>query len=210
MPRTFWDSKNPYCRRSKLTKSAFERIAFFYCLEITAGWSRRACAEMLRVGPEGVKVSRQTISQYFDAIGAFLMEAMILPADPRYKNAEALDELHALVHGKGGSTSRSFDIVPAFLRSVPLPVKFADLPVHRTLLFYLLERRAKATKGIPKAQFAMEFARAAFICACVEAKGMDMSRDANFFEYWTAKSIARLAWSVLLELLERHPLDRGL
>ncbi len=209
MPRTLWESKNPYCRRSKLGKSAFERVAFFYFLEVTAGWSRSACAQMLRVGSDGVKLSRQSISSYFDAIGAFIMDSMILPADERYDAEGALDELHALVHGQRDETSERFDIVAATLKTVPLPVKYEGLPVHRTLLFHLLQRRARATRGIPKDQFRLELARAAFVCVCVEAKGMDMSRDANFFEYRTAKAIARLAFTVLLDTLERHPLDRG-
>ena len=209
MPRTVWESKNPYCRRSKLSKSAFERIAFFYCLEITAGWSRSASAQMLRVGSDGVRLSRQSISSYFDALGTFLFETVVLPAEPRYEDAGALDELHALVHGQKDKTAQSFDIVPAYLKTIPLKVKFEGLPVHRTLLFHLLQRRAKATRGIPKEQFPLEVARAAFVCACVEAQGMDMSRDANFFEYRNAKAIARLAFSVLLDTLERHPLDRG-
>ena len=208
MPRTLWEAKNPYCRRSKLTKEVFERVAYFYFLEITAGWSRRVCSEMLRVGEEGEKVSRQTMSTYFDAIGAFLWEEMVVPTDPRYVDESVLDDLLDCVHGKKERVSFIYDLVPAYLKTVPLEAKHKDADFHRTLLFHLLHRRAKATRGLKRDQFRLEVARAFFVCACAQARGMDTARNEGILEYRAAKETARLAWSVLLDILIQHPLDR--
>ena len=207
MPRTLWETKNPYCRRSKLTKAQFEKASYFYFLEVTAGMSRHACAEMLRAGEEGSKLSRQSISLYFDAIGDFLWEHVVVASDPRFADKALLDGLFAYLYGPATELTDSYDFVEAFLRSVPLERGKPD-PFQRNVLIMLLKNRSEVTRGFSGDQFHREVARAVFVCAAIEARGMRLTRDKDFFTYPRTKEIARLAWTILLDTLERHPLDR--
>ncbi|MCB1839086.1 MAG: hypothetical protein KDI61_02335 [Alphaproteobacteria bacterium] len=208
MPRPLWIAKNPYCRRSKLSKEAFERIAYFYFLEITAGWSRSGCAQMLNAGAEGVIFSRQTISRHFDLIGDFLWEHMILATDPRYEDKRRLDGLLAVLYGKADDLAESLDLVEMFLKSVPLPVAAPKerRSIYQHPVFDLLRRRSKVTRGFAPEGFHREVARAVFVCACVEARGIKIVSDKDFFSYPRIKEIARLSWTVLLTVLEENPL----
>lgn len=212
MPRTLWEAKNPYCRRSKLTKAQFEKVTYFYFLEITNGWSRHACAELLLAGEEGSKLSRQSISLYFDAIGDFLWEHVVAAADPHYRDKTRLDGLFAYIYGPADTLTEPYDLVEAFLRSVPLPETKAGSGkkdnFQRNLLIELLKRRSDVTRGFAGDQFHREVARAVFVCAAIEARGMKLKSIEDFFAYPRIKEIARLTWTVLLDTLERHPLDR--
>lgn len=187
MPRSYWDFKNPYCRRSKLSKDAFERVAYFYFLEITSGWSRRTCSDMLQVGMDNDKVSRQTISIYFDLIGQFIWDEMIIPTDPHYADKAVLEDLRDCVHGKRDSVPFLYNVVPDFLKAIPLDPGPETTPFHKTLVFHLLYRRSKVTRGFTPEQFRMEVARAFFVCACAEAKGMDTMSNEGILQYRSAK-----------------------
>lgn len=212
MPRPYWEAKNPYCRRSKLTKEQFEKVSYFYFLEVTAGMSRHACADMLLAGEEGSKLSRQSISIYFDAIGDFLWEHVVVAADPRYKDKTRLDGLFAYLYGSADTLTEPYDFVETFLRSVPLerPKTSSGEPDEflRNVLIQLLKQRSNVTRGFAGDQFHREVARAVFICAAIEARGMKLTHVKDFFTYPRIKEIARLAWTILLDTLERHPLDR--
>lgn len=212
MPRTTWEAKNPYCRRSKLTKEQFETVSYFYFLEITAGMSRHACVEMLLAGEEGSKLSRQSISLYFDAIGDFLWEHVIVASDPRTADKTRLDGLFAYLYGPAATLTESYDFVETFLRSVPLE-RSASRPsapdkFQRDVLIELLKKRSNVTRGLAGDQFHREVARAVFVCATIEARGLRLTSVKDFFTYPRVKEIARLAWTILLDTLERHPLDR--
>jgi hypothetical protein len=205
-------AKNPYCRRSKLSAEQFEKIAYFYFLEITGGWSRHACAEMLLAGDEGAKLSRQSISLYFDAIGDFLWEHVVVASEPRFEDKTRLDGLLAYLYDKKSRTlSDPYDLVETFLRSVPLDTQTnsggSDFFL-RNVLILLLKRRSNVTRGVADDQFHREVARAVFVCAALEARGIKLISDKDFFTYPRIKEIARIAWTILLDTLERHPLDR--
>lgn len=111
-----------------------------------------------------------------------------------------------MIYGKTDKVSFRYDIVRRFLETIPLTVKETEIPVQRTLLFHLLLGRSKATMGFPRERFYLEFSRVFFVCAVLEAKGMDLSRNQNFFEYGTSKDISALTWNVLLDILEENPL----
>jgi len=206
MPRKKWDQKNPYCRRSKLSKEAFEKLILFYFMEVTSGCSRSSCVQLLGAGQGGVKLSRQSMSKYFDRIGQYIWDNMILPTDPLYQDITVLDELLDFVYGKIDEVSEKHNIAYKYLDDLPVNAKDFDIPVQRTLMFHLLLKRSKALKGFPKNQFYLEFSRIFFICAVVEAKGMDMKSNDNFFEYLTVKGIDRLAYTVMIMILKQNPL----
>lgn len=212
MPRPYWEAKNPYCRRSKLTKAQFEKVSYFYFLEITSGWSRHTCAELLLAGEEGSKLSRQSISLYFDAMGDFLWEHVVVAADPRYADKTRLDGLFAYIYGPADTLTEQYDLVEAFLRSVPLTETKAGSGksdrFQRNVLIELLKRRSEVTRGLAGGQLHREVARAVFVCAAIEASGMKLKSIDDLFAYPRIKEIARLAWTILLDTLERHPLDR--
>jgi len=212
MPRPYWEAKNPYCRRSKLTKEQFEKVSYFYFLEVTVGMSRNACAEMLLAGEEGSKLSRQSISLYFDAIGDFLWEHVIVASDPRYADKTRLNGIFAYLYGSATEVMDSHDFVEAFLRSVPLerPAPTTGNPdaFQQKVLFLLLKKRSDVTRGFAGDQFHREVARAVFVCAAIEARGIRLTSVDDFFTFPRTKEIARLAWTILLDTLERHPLDR--
>lgn len=67
MPRTSWTPKNPYCRRSKLPKEAFESLLFHYLSNTGA----QEAADLLRER-DGVKISRQSVNKYFLNLGYHL------------------------------------------------------------------------------------------------------------------------------------------
>jgi hypothetical protein len=211
-------AKNPYCRRSKLSVEQFEKIAYFYFLEITGGWSRHACAEMLLAGDEGAKLSRQSISLYFDAIGDFLWEHVVVASDPRYADKARLNGLLAFIYKKADAVDDPYDLVATFLKTIPVEIKHDQSRrqkdetdtqrLMRSHLFDLLRRRSEVTRGFADDQFYREVARAVFICAAVEAHGVKLTNDKDFFTYPRIKEIAWIAWTILLDTLERHPLDR--
>jgi hypothetical protein len=205
-------AKNPYCRRSKLSGEQFEKIAYFYFLEITNGWSRHACMDMLKAGDEGAKLSRQSISLYFDAIGDFLWEHVVVASDPRFADKTRLDNLLAYLYAKKNRTfSDPYDLVETFLRSVPLDTQTNPGESDnflRNVLVLLLKGRSNVTRGFADDQFHREVARAVFLCAALEARGVKLINDKDFFAYPRIKEIARIAWTILLDTLERHPLDR--
>lgn len=207
MPRPYWEAKNPYCRRSKLTKEQFEKVSYFYFLEVTAGMSRHACADMLLAGEDGSKLSRQSISLYFDAIGDFLWEHVVVAADPRYKDKTRLDGLFAYLYGSADTLTEPYDVVEAFLRSAQIE-NAAPKNFQRNVLILLLKRRSNVTRGVADDKFHREVARAVFVCAAIEARGMNLVSTEDFFTYPRMKEIARLSWTILLDTLERHPLDR--
>lgn len=209
MPRPYWEAKNPYCRRSKLTKAQFEKVSYFYFLEVTSGWSRHACAELLLAGEQGSKLSRQSISLYFDAMGDFLWEHVVVAADPRYADKTRLDGLLSFVYGKPDQSADSHDLVGAYLRTVPLEREAKSTePLVRTLFFHILKRRSAITRGFADDQFHREVARTVFVCAAIEAHGVKIRRNDDVFTAPLMKKIGRLAWTILLDTLERHPLDR--
>lgn len=206
-------AKNPYCRRSKLSREQFEKIAYFYFLEITNGWSRHACMDMLKAGDEGAKLSRQSISLYFDAIGDFLWEHVVVASDPRFADKTRLDNLLAYLYAKKSRTlSNPYDLVEMFLRSVPIerivPKDGKAKEFLKNVLIELLDRRSSVTRGFSDDQFHREVARAGFVCVALEARGVKLKSIEDFFAYPRIKEIARIAWTVLLDTLERHPLDR--
>ncbi len=212
MPRPYWEAKNPYCRRSKLTKAQFEKVSYFYFLEVTAGMSRHACADMILAGEEGSKLSRQSISLYFDAIGDFLWEHVIVASDPRYADTTRLGGLFAYLYGPAATLTDPYDFVETFLRSVPLeclesrssePEKF-----QRNVLIQLLKQRSNVTRGFAGDQFHREVARAVFVCTAIEARGVKLKHVKDIGTNPRIKEIARLAWTILLDTLKRHPLDR--
>ena len=168
MPRPYWEAKNPYCRRSKLTKEQFEKVSYFYFLEVTAGMSRNACVDMLLAGEEGSKLSRQSISLYFDAIGDFLWEHVIVASDPRTADKARLDGLFAYLYGPAATLTDPYDFVETFLRSVPLerPETSTNKTVDflRNVLIHLLKQRSNVTRGFAGDQFHREVARAVFVC----------------------------------------------
>lgn len=207
MPRPYWEAKNPYCRRSKLTKEQFEKVSYFYFLEVTAGMSRHACADMLLAGEEGSKLSRQSISLYFDAIGDFLWAHVVVAADPRYKDKTRLDGLFAYLYGSADTLTEPYDLVEAFLRSAQIE-NSAPRYFQRNVLILLLKKRSNVTRGVADDQFYREVARAVFVCAAIEASGLQLTSDKDVYAYPRIKEIARLAWTILLDTLERHPLDR--
>lgn len=207
MPRTLWEAKNPYCRRSKLTKAQFEKVSYFYFLEVTNGWSRHACAELLLAGEEGSKLSRQSISLYFDAIGDFLWEHVVVAADPRYADKTRLDGLFAYLYGPADTLDDPYDLVEAFLRSAQIE-RSTPKDFQRNVLILLLKKRSAVTRGVADDQFHREVARAVFVCAAIEARGIELRATEDFFAYPRVKEIARLAWAILLDTLEHHPLDR--
>ena len=212
MSATKRPAKNPYCRRSKLSGEQFEKIAYFYFLEITNGWSRHACAEMLLAGDEGAKLSRQSISLYFDAIGDFLWEHIVVASEPRFADKARLDNLLSYLYGTADKLTISYDLVKAFLRLVPL--ERAETGGHKpdaflqNVLIELLKRRSSVTRGFADDQFYREVARAVFVCAVLEARGVTLKSVEDFFAYPRIKEIARVSWTVLLDTLEQHPLDR--
>lgn len=207
MPRPYWEAKNPYCRRSKLTKAQFEKVSYFYFLEATNGWSRHACAEFLMAGEEGSKLSRQSISLYFDAIGDFLWEHIVVAADPLYADKTRLEGLFAYLYDSADTLTEPYDLVETFLRSAQIENSTPE-DFHRNVLILLLKKRSDVTRGFADDQFHREVARAVFVCAAVEARGVKLTSIDGFFAYPRIKEIARLAWTILLDTLERHPLDR--
>lgn len=212
MPRSTWEAKNPYCRRSKLTKAQFEKVSYFYFLEVTVGMSRHACAEMLLAGEEGSKLSRQSISLYFEVIGDFLWENIVVASDPSYADKSRLDGLLAYLYNTADVLDKPYDLVEYFLTSVPLERKRNETKragnFWRNVMIENLKRRSAVMRGFPEGQFYREVGRVVFICAVVEARGVELKSVEDFFTYPRIKTIARMAWTVLLDILERHPLDR--
>ena len=212
MPRTYWEAKNPYCRRSKLTKEQFEKVSYFYFLEVTVGMSRHACVDMLLAGEEENKLSRQSISLYFDAMGDFLWQHIVVASNPRYTDKSRLDGLLAYLYNTADTLDGPYDLVKMFLERVGLERKKNENEqagnFWRNVMIEILKRRSAVMRGFADGQFYREVGRTVFICAVVEARGVELKSIEDFFTYPRIKTIARMAWTVLLDILERHPLDR--
>lgn len=206
MPRTHWDQKNPYCRRSKLTKEAFESLTFAYFMEVTTGGNRSKYVHQMKSGSNGFPITRQTMSKYFDMISQYIWDNMILPISPEYRNKKVLNPLLDFVYGNVDCVPEKYNVIYKYLDDLPVKSKDPDLPVQRTLMFHLLLKRSKELRGFPKKQFYLEFSRVFFMCSVVEAKGMDMSRNDNFHEYFTKREIHQLAYSVMIQMLRKNPL----
>lgn len=206
MPRKQWEQKNPYCWRSKLTKEAFERLVYNYFMEVAAGGNRNKYVHQMKSGMNAFPITRQTMSRYFDMIGQYIWDNMILPTDPLYADEDALDPLLEFVYGNVDEVPEKYNVIYKYLDDLPVNSKDLDLPVQRTLMFHLLLQRSKALRGYSRKHFYLEFSRIFFMCTVVEAKGMDMSRNDNFFEYNTMKAIQRLAYTVMIQMLRKNPL----
>ena len=206
VPRKQWDQKNPYCFRSKLTKEAFEHLAFTYFMEVTSGGNRSKYVHHLKSGANGFSITRQTLSKYFDMIGQYIWDNMIVPTHSKYKEKNVLDPLMDFVYGKIEHLPQEYNILYKYMDDMPAKSEDPDLPVQRTLMFHLLLQRSKTLRGFQKRQFYLEFSRIFFMCLVVEMKGMDMSRNDNFHEYFTKKSIDRLSYTVLIQILRKNPL----
>ena len=206
VPRKQWDQKNPYCWRSKLTTEAFEHLAFTYFMEVTSGGNRNKYVHQLKSGANGFSITRQTLSRYFDMISQYIWDNMILPTSPEYQDKNSLNPLLDFVYGNVDCVPKKYNVIYKYLDDLPVKSNDPDLPVQRTLMFHLLLKRSKALRGFPKEQFYLEFSRIFFMCAVVEAKGMDMSRNDNFHDYFTKKEIHKVAYSALIKILRKNPL----
>ncbi len=206
MPRKQWDQKNPYCRRSKLTKEAFEHVVLHYFIEVTSGRTRDVYVQQLKSGANGFSITRQTLSRYFDMIGQYIWDNMIVPTDPEYEDKHALDPLLDFVYGKIERLPRNYNLLYRYMDDFPVKAKHPDLPVQRTLMFHLLLQRSKTLRGFSKKQFYLEFSRIFFMCFVVEQKGLDMSRNDNFHEYFMTKKINQVAYTWMIRILREHPL----
>ncbi|MCL4677150.1 MAG: hypothetical protein KJ017_00995 [Alphaproteobacteria bacterium] len=86
MPRTNRPPKNPYCRRSKLSKEAFEGLMVAYLrntdAQETAALLYREC---------GAKISRQSVNKYFLNLGYHLFLNFYVPDAFLVFEADALE-----------------------------------------------------------------------------------------------------------------------
>ena len=206
MPRNKWEAKNPYCKRSKLSKEAFEKLALFYFMELTSSCSRSDCVNLMKSGTDGADITRQTMSTYFDKIGQYIWDNMILPTDDLYQDETALDDLLDFIYGNLDEISSRHNIAYKYLDDLSVDVKDHDIPLQRTLMFHLLLKRSKALKGFPRKQFHLEFSRIFFVCAVLDARGMAIKSNDNFHEYNAGKEIDHVAWNVLIKMLKANPL----
>ena len=206
MPRTHWVPKNPYCRRSKLTKDSFEKLVHMYFMEVINNRTRSQCVEMLKWGADGFDITRQSMSKYFDKIGQLIWDNFIMPTDPLYKSDDVLDELLDFVYGKINKVSHRHNIAYKFLEDSPRNIKDPNTPVQRTLMFHLLLERTKVIRGYPENQFYLEFSRAFFICSSLEASGINVKSNYEFYEYLKSKKANNVCTYILLQILEEFPL----
>ena len=181
-------------------------MAFTYFMEVTSGRTRDTYVQQLKSGANGFSITRQTLSRYFDMIGQYIWDNMIVPTDPEYEDKHALDPLLDFIYAKIDCLPEKYSIIYRYMDDLPVKPKHPDLPVQRTLMFHLLLQRSKTLRGFSKKQFYLEFSRIFFMCVVVEMKGLDMSRNDNFHEYFTKKQIDQLAYTVLIQVLRKNPL----
>ena len=140
MPRKEWISKNPYCKRSKLTKQEFETLSFYYFTEVNFGYTRRDCYILFcdTFSENKKTLSHQAFGRYFEKISQYIWDNFIIEPHPLFLEEDVFDDLLEMLYGKSEKIS-SYKGLYNSLDEFPLYINADN--IAGSLMFYLLQKR---------------------------------------------------------------------
>lgn len=168
--------KNPYCKRSKLTKKQFENLVYYYFAEIIdqiprdkirylfmmTDWSRE---EERTQRP----FTRQAIGSNFDKISQYIWDTKIVNSNPLFQEEDVFDDLLDLIYEKKEEDDVSSKYLELYIGLGNLSYNPNKDIFISSLMFHLLSSRSKAIKGFNDKKFYLEFSRIVFICLTIDA-----------------------------------------
>ena len=111
-------------------------------------------------------ISKESFNNYFNRMGQCIWERFIVGLHPSFQEEDVFDDLMDFIYQKIDKISSYREFFFDFLNGYPLYLNEKDL--MRSLMFHLLEKRSKVTRGFSKDTFYLEFSRVYFICEVIE------------------------------------------